>query len=105
MQWYALAVDYPLDIGGRPLHSWPAFVPITFELTILSAALTGFFSVFILNRLPQPYHPTFNVPAFAQASQDRFFLCIEAADPKFELSQTRAFLDSLHPTELHEVAE
>jgi len=105
MQWYAMAVDYPLDIGGRPLHSWPAFVPITFELTILCAALTAFFSVFVLNRLPQPYHPAFNVAAFTQASQDRFFLCIEAADPKFDPAKTRAFLESLHPESVHEVNE
>src|SRR5262245_52292298 len=105
MQWYSMAVDYPLDVGGRPLHSWPAFVPITFELTVLCAALTAFFSVFILNRLPQPYHPAFNVAAFAQASQDRFFLCIEAADLKFDTMKTRAFLESLHPAALHEVNE
>ena len=105
MQWYSMAVDYPLDVGGRPLHSWPTFVPITFELTVLCAALTAFFSVFILNRLPQPYHPAFNVAAFAQASQDRFFLCIEAADPKFDPVQTRAFLENLRPAALHEVKE
>jgi hypothetical protein len=104
MQWYALAVDYPLDIGGRPLHSWPAFVPITFELTVLSAALAAFLSVFILNRLPQPYHPAFNVAAFGQASQDRFFLCLEATDPKFNEAGTRAFLEELRPENVHEVA-
>jgi len=105
MQWYSMAVDYPLDVGGRPLHSWPAFVPITFELTVLCAALTAFFSVFLLNRLPQPYHPAFNVAAFAQASHDRFFLCIEAVDPKFDPVQTHAFLENLRPAALHEVIE
>src|SRR3954464_2093921 len=100
MQAYSMAVDYPINIGGRPLHSWPAFVPITFELTVLCAALTAFFSVFVLNKLPEPYHPAFNVATFAQASQDRFFLCIEAVDPKFDPVQTRAFLEKLHPAAL-----
>jgi len=95
MQVYAMALDYPLNIGGRPLHSWPAFVPITFELTILFGSLTAFVSVFLLNRLPQPYHPVFNAPEFARASQDRFFLAIEAKDPAFVFDRTRRFLENL----------
>jgi hypothetical protein len=103
MQAYSMAVDYPINIGGRPLHSWPAFVPITFELTVLCAALTAFFSVFVLNKLPEPYHPVFNAPAFERASQDRFFLCIEARDPKFNPSETRRFLERLGADAITEV--
>jgi hypothetical protein len=105
MQWYAMAFDYPLNIGGRPLNSWPAFVPITFELTILSAALVAIIAMFTLNRLPEPYHPVFNVPRFERASTDRFFLCIEARDPKFDRTTTREFLESLKPELIAEVAK
>ena len=104
MQAYAMALDYPLNIGGRPLHSWPAFIPITFELTVLCAALTAFFAVFVLNKLPQPYHPVFNAADFAHASQDRFFLCIEAGDPKFDAGNTRRFLQGLEADAVVEVA-
>jgi hypothetical protein len=103
MQWWISAVDYPLNIGGRPYHSWPAFIPVTFELTILFGAFAAVMGMFVLNRLPQPYHPVFNVPRFRLASRNRFFLCIEAADPKFDLERTREFLLSLNPQEVNEV--
>jgi hypothetical protein len=105
MQWFASVISYPINVGGRPLHSWPAFVPITFELTVLGAALTAFFFSLGLSGLPQPYHPMFNLPAFERASQDRFFLCIEAADAQFEEQQTRAFLESLEPLTVATVAK
>jgi hypothetical protein len=104
MEWFANVVSYPMNIGGRPLHSWPAFVPITFELTVLGAALTAFFFSLGLNGLPRPYHPMFNLPAFERASQDRFFLCIEADDALFDQGKTRAFLESLGPLMVAEVA-
>ncbi|MEO7166763.1 MAG: DUF3341 domain-containing protein [Spartobacteria bacterium] len=105
MQWFASVISYPINIGGRPLHSWPAFVPITFELTVLGAALTAFFFSLGLSGLPQPYHPMFNLPAFERASQDRFFLCIEAADTLFETEATRLFLENLEPLQVAEVAK
>jgi len=96
-------LDYPINIGGRPLSSWPPFVPITFELTILAAALAAVIAMFALNRLPQPHHPVFNVPRFERASTDKFFLCIEADDPKFDLAATRQFLETLKPDHVEEV--
>ena len=103
MQWYAMARDYPFNIGGRPLHSWPMFIPITFELTILTASIFALVSMLALNRLPQPYHPVFNFPNFARASIDRFFLCIEAGDSKFDSEKTREFLLACHAIEVTEV--
>lgn len=92
MQWFAAASDYPIDVAGRPFFSWPAFVPITFELTVLFGGLTAAFGMLALNGLPRLHHPVFYLPAFARASKDRFFLCIEAQDKKFALEETRAFL-------------
>ena len=102
MQYFAAVKDYPLNVGGRPLHSWPSFVPITFELTVLFASLSALIGMLVMNGLPQPYHPLFNAPAFKQASQTRFFLSIQASDPLFG-ERTRSFLESLHPLAIHEV--
>jgi len=104
MEWFAATVSYPIDVGGRPLNSWVAFIPISFELTILCAALSAVISMLAFNRLPQPHHPVFNVPEFARASSDRFFLCIESTDPRFDRRETGNFLQSLHPTLIAEVA-
>ncbi|HEU6448097.1 MAG TPA: DUF3341 domain-containing protein [Verrucomicrobiae bacterium] len=103
IQWWAMAVDYPLNIGGRPLNSWPMFIPITFELTILSAAFAAIIGMLALNRLPEPHHPLFNVPEFERSSTDKFFLCIMADDPKFNLPATRHFLKTLLPENIFEV--
>ncbi len=105
MEWFANVISYPINIGGRPLHSWPAFIPITFELTVLGAALTAFFCSLGLNGLPKLYHPMFNLPEFERASQDRFFLCIEATDTLFDAQATRTFLESLKPLLVKEVAK
>ena len=104
LQVWTSAIDYPLNIGGRPLVSWPQFIPVTFETTVLGAALSCFVGMWALNRLPMPYHPVFNVPAFARASTDRFFLCIEAGDERFDRDRTREFLQGLHPVGVSEVA-
>jgi len=103
LQAYTAVFDYPLNVGGRPLHSWPSFIPITFETTILGAALSAVLGMFILNKLPMPYHPVFNAPRFALASRERYFLAIQATDPKFDREATRAFLASLGAHEVTDV--
>jgi hypothetical protein len=103
LQYWTSVIDYPINVGGRPLHSWPAFIPPTFETTILGAALFCVLGMLALNGLPMPYHPVFNVPRFALSSRDRFFLCIEATDPIFEPQATRRFLERFAPREVTEV--
>ena len=103
LQYWASAIAYPFNIGGRPLHSWPSFLVPTFETTILFAALAAVFGMLALNGLPMPYHPVFNDKRFVMASRDRFFLCIEAKDPKFDPAQTRRFLEGLGPREVCDV--
>jgi hypothetical protein len=99
------AVDYPINVGGRPYFSWPSFLPITFECTVLVAAATCVLGLLALNGLPMPYHPVFNVPQFALATREKFFLCIEARDPQFSRAETRRFLESLEPLSVAEVED
>lgn len=104
LQYYVTVWEFPINIGGRPLHSWPAYIIITFEMTILFAAISAVLGLLGLCGLPMPYHPLFNVPRFATASRNRFFLCIEATDPLFDRANTAAFLETLDPREVSEVA-
>jgi hypothetical protein len=103
LQYWLAVIDYPINVGGRPLNSWPSFIPVTFELTILIAALSAFFGVLALNGLPMPYHPVFNVDRFELASRNRFFLLIEAADPRFDSAGTRRFLETIGSHGVYEV--
>ena len=103
MQYYLSVFDFPINVGGKPLDSWPNFIPITFECTVLIAAFSAVLGMLALNGLPQPYHPAFNAPNFALASRDHFFLMIEAADPKFDRASTADFLQSLGAREVTDV--
>ena len=105
LEYWTQVIAYPLNIGGRPFNAWVSFIPPAFETTILVAAFSAVIGMLALNGFPQPYHPVFNAPRFERASQDKFFLVIEAADPKFDLEQTRAFLTGLHPHEVVEVEQ
>lgn len=103
--WWMTVIAYPHNVAGRPLNSWPAYVPITFESMVLIACLSALIGMLMLNGLPQPYHPVFNVKEFERASIDRFFLCIEARDPRFDRETTREFLEGLNPLEVMEVEQ
>lgn len=105
LEYWSQVIAYPLNIGGRPYHAWVSFIPPAFETTILFAAFSALLGMLALNGLPQPYHPVFNAPRFQLASQDRFFLLIEAKDPKFDLARTRAFLEGLKPREVVAIDE
>jgi Ni/Fe-hydrogenase subunit HybB-like protein len=102
MQWFSAVIHYPWNVGGRPLHSWPSFIPLTFELAVLGGATFGFFGLWALNRLPLPYHPIFNTTNFHRASRDRFFLAVERTDPRFNGPEIRRFLESLAPLAVHD---
>jgi len=103
LQWWINVVSYPVNVGGRPHHSWPAFIVVTFEMTILFAGLAAVFGMLALNGLPMPYHPVFNVPRFAFATKDRFFLIIFSSDPKYNPADTRQFMEGLQPRSISEV--
>jgi hypothetical protein len=104
LEYWTQAIDYPMNIGGRPYYAWVSFIPPAYETTILLSAIGAAVGMLILNGLPQPYHPVFNVPAFARASQDKFFLAIEATDPKFDAVATKEFLQGLHARQVVEIA-
>ena len=105
MEFYIAVIDFPINVGGRPLNSWPSFIVIMFELTVLFASVFAFASTLALCGFPRPHHPMFNVPQFAQASNNRFFLCIEAADPLFDPENTAEFLAGTEAIEVIEVDE
>ena len=105
LQYYISVIDYPMLVGGKPAHSWPTYVPVTFELTILFSALTAVFGMLMLNGLPMPYHPVFNAPGFERASSDRFFLCIEATDLLYDVASVQKFLSGFNPLSVNVVSE
>lgn len=105
LQYWCAAITYPMNIAGRPLNSWPAFIPVTFELTVLGASIFAVVGMLALNKLPQPYHPVFNVERFSRASTDRFFLCIEARDPQFNPAESARFLQGLNASHVDEVKD
>jgi len=103
MQYWIAVISYPVNIGGRPPHSWPAFIVVTFEMTILFGGISAVFGMLALNGLPMPYHPVFNVPRFAMATKDRFFLIVFSTDPEYKPTEVRKFLESLRPRSISEV--
>lgn len=103
LQWWINNISYPINIGGRPFNSWPSFIIVTFEMTILFSGLSAVFGMLALNGLPMPYHPVFNVPKFERASKDRFFVIIFSSDKKYDAAGTRAFLEGLNPLSVEEV--
>lgn len=103
MQYWIAAINYPINVGGKPYNSWPAFIPITFECTVLFASFSAVLGMLLLNKLPQPYHPVFNAPNFAMATRDRFFLAVEANDPKYDYDRVVEFLKSLNALEVVDV--
>jgi hypothetical protein len=105
MQYWINVINYPINIGGKPFHSWPSFIVVTFEMTILFGGISAVFGMLALNGLPMPYHPVFNVPRFAFASKDRFFLIVFASDKKYDVEKTRQFLEGLNPKMLTEVPD
>jgi hypothetical protein len=105
LQYYTTVVSYPLNVGGRPVNSWPSFIPVVFEVTVLVAALSAVLGMLAMNGLPRPHHPLFGIPRFERATQDRFFLCILARDPLFHPVTTRQLLERLGPTEVTDVPQ
>lgn len=103
LQYFATVWSYPWNVGGRPFHSWPLYIPVFFETTVLGSALFGFVGMLALNGLPKPYHPVFNVPQFARASREAFFLCVEAKDPHFDIHGTSYFLENCGAQAIYEV--
>jgi Protein of unknown function (DUF3341) len=103
LQWWINTISYPINIGGRPFHSWPSFIVVTFEMTILFSGLSAVFGMLALNGLPMPYHPNFNVPQFDRASKDRFFIVIFSSDRNYDATRTRQFLEGLSPISVAEV--